>query len=267
MFSTFAIAADAETVIETGKLASAPALDGKADDWSGVSGTEIALTGEGGVDKVTVKAAVVGDMIYFLAQWADATESSNHKPYEWDEASGKYKRSRQLEDRLAFAFPISGDFAANHVGGNVMTTDVWHWKAFRSNEAGLAHDKSHVTSTEETKKAKKFKTEAGGEIYLSRPSDEGDKLYKAQKHKEKVGDVMPSYEVNKEAKGSIADVKAKGVWSNGMWTLEMARKLDTGHADDAVIPASGDVMMAIAAFNDIDGEKHSVSKEITLRVK
>ena len=39
----------------------------------------------------------------------------------------------------------------------------------------------------------------------------------------------------------------------------MARKLDTGHEDDAVIPASGRIPFAVAAFNDVDSGDHSVS--------
>ena len=50
----------------------------------------------------------------------------------------------------------------------------------------------------------------------------------------------------------------------------MSRALDTGHADDAVIPASGTIEIAVAvfdgvAFNVVDGGQHSVSRKLLLR--
>jgi hypothetical protein len=95
-------------------------------------------------------------------------------------------------------------------------------------------------------------------------SDDGDRLYKPLKYDAKQDDVMPRYQVNMTAQGSIADVQAKGVWRNGRWYLEMARKLDTGNADDAVIPAAGNIEIAVAAFNHIGGKNHSVSEKLVL---
>ena len=100
---------------------------------------------------------------------------------------------------------------------------------------------------------------------MRRTSDEGDRLYKPVKYDVKQDDIMPRYEVNLTPTGSIADVLAKGVWRDGRWYLEMARDLDTGHSDDAVIPASGSIEIAVAAFNNVDGRKHSVSEVLTLR--
>ena len=76
---------------------------------------------------------------------------------------------------------------------------------------------------------------------------------------------MPRYQVNTSPTGSIADVKAKGVWRDGKWYLELARKLDTGHADDAVIPAAGEIEIAIAGFNGVSGKRHSVSETLVLK--
>ena len=76
---------------------------------------------------------------------------------------------------------------------------------------------------------------------------------------------MPRYEVNPNPTGSIADVEAKGVWRDGRWYLEMSRKLDTGHDDDVVIPVNGSVEIAVALFNNVNSEKHSVSDVLILQ--
>lgn len=51
--------------------------------------------------------------------------------------------------------------------------------------------------------------------------------------------------------GSKGDLKGKGVWKNGIWTVEIARKLDTREPDDVAFqPSSGDsYKFALAIFN------------------
>jgi hypothetical protein len=65
--------------------------------------------------------------------------------------------------------------------------------------------------------------------------------------------------------GSVADVRAKGVHDGKGWTLELARRLDTGHADDAAIDPGRDTPCAIAILNDELYWRHSVSGVIVLR--
>jgi hypothetical protein len=60
----------------------------------------------------------------------------------------------------------------------------------------------------------------------------------------KAGDRIPYilfYPLNTKWGGSRDDIKGKGVWKNGRWTVEMSRKLNTGHPEDDVIfkPESG----------------------------
>lgn len=258
--------ATAGQMVTAAKMDAAITVDGDIGDWDGIAAMSVPLKGKGGVDKVELRAAVHGDMIYVLAVWDDPTENAAHKPYAWDDASQAYKKTKEMEDRLAINWKMSGNFSANKIDGSEFEADVWHWKAGRSNPAGLAHDKMWKVSKSPFKKAKKFKTPSGGEIYMARMSDKGDRLYSSTKYDKKEQDVMPRYKVNMSATGSIADVKAKGVWQNGRWYLEMARKLDTGNPDDAVIPVGGEIEFAIAAFNSVGGKKHSVSEILVLKI-
>ncbi len=240
-------------------------VDGDPSDWASHRGIVVTLQGNGGVDSVELKAAVRGDRIYLLAIWEDSTESRLHKPYKWDEATGKYKRTQQLEDRFAVSIAMTGDFSANKVDGAEFTADVWHWKASRSDPAGVAHDKMWRVSRSTFPKAKEFKSPDGSTMYMRRMSDKGDRLYKPLKYTTRQDDVMPRYRVNLKPSGSIADVQAKSVWKNGRWYLEMSRLLNTGNADDAVIPRTGEIKIAVAGFNDVDGNSHSTSEIIVLR--
>jgi hypothetical protein len=45
----------------------------------------------------------------------------------------------------------------------------------------------------------------------------------------KQGDEIPGYTLHTEWNGSFADVKTKGEWKNGKWTVVVSRTLKTGN--------------------------------------
>jgi hypothetical protein len=80
--------------------------------------------------------------------------------------------------------------------------------------------------------------------------------------KEKAGERLPSFELQKSPAGSIADVAAKGRWAAGKWSLEFSRKIDTGYADDAQFAAGRKLLGQIAVFNRGADENKSVSEPL-----
>ena len=62
-----------------------------------------------------------------------------------------------------------------------------------------------------------------------------------------VGTVIPSILIDRPESGDRADVVGIAQWNSGRWTLELARKLDTGSANDVAI-RSGDLLW-VAAFD------------------
>ena len=257
--------AEEPQILAAQSAGSAITVDGDLGEWNAVEGIIVPLTGKGGVDSVELKAAVRGDRIYIMALWDDTTESRLHKPYQWDEATQAYRRTKQLEDRFAITLAMTGDFSESKLSGAEFTADVWHWKASRSDPAGVAHDKMWRVSRTAFPKAKEFRGDQGETIYIARPSDKGDRLYRPVKYTERAEEIMPRYEVNLSATGSIADVEAGSVWRDGRWHLELSRKLDTGNPDDAVIRNAGQIEIAVAAFNDVDGRYHSTSGKVILQ--
>ncbi|MDX1776473.1 MAG: ethylbenzene dehydrogenase-related protein, partial [Desulfobulbales bacterium] len=61
--------------------------------------------------------------------------------------------------------------------------------------------------------------------------DAGETAYRINLISEYRGDTLPRY-VLEEPRGSRSDVRAKGAWQNGRWTIEFGRKLLTGNSDD-----------------------------------
>ena len=259
----FVGAASPET-LEVKKLSQAPRLDGDGSDWAGTPGFEVPVKGASGDQSVILKVGYFDDTFYWLATWKDSTKDDTHKTFSWDKAAGKYVTGKDREDRFAVSFGMDGDFDASKLSGKEFRADVWHWKAARSNPVGLAHDKMWIISRKKLQRAREWKAADGQSVWLARPSDSGSKLYKSKRYTEFAGQSVPKYIVSQNVSGSVADVKAKGDWKDGVWTLEMARKLDTGHADDVTFEVGRSYQFSIAVFDHRGDDKHSVSAVFTL---
>jgi hypothetical protein len=160
------------------KADAAPTLDGVADDavWQGAPAVDLSF-GKGanfaGTGKTTgtLRAVRVGDMLYMVLQYADATHSQQRSPYV-KQADGTWMKlkdpddkggdnNRHYEDKAAFIWPINnsiadfesdGCFAACHDDeppkpyGNKYTEsegelgDIWHIKSVRTGPVGQIDD-------------------------------------------------------------------------------------------------------------------------------
>ena len=68
-------------------------------------------------------------------------------------------------------------------------------------------------------------------MYLQRAGDKGKPPYRSEIKLDYQGGNVPQYQKHTPL-GSRADIRAKGVWRNGHWTIEFERSLNTGHPDD-----------------------------------
>lgn len=65
------------------------------------------------------------------------------------------------------------------------------------------------------------------------------------------GDIVPGWRLRSEAiTSSRNNVEARGVYSDGGWTVELRRKLNTGNDDDAQFSRNTDVPFAFAYFDN-----------------
>lgn len=228
-----------------------------AKNWVGDNTTK--------VTEVSLQAMRTDTHIYFLASWADDSKDDQHKPWKWEggEKDGSYIKGPEREDRLALSFPISGEFSNNKLSHTDMVHDVWHWKAARTNPAGLAHDKRHVISTiEPTGKFSTHYDAEGNKAYVARPSDPGGSPYSTNKIDPFVyqGASQPHYLPVTPEGQDARDISAKGEWKDGRWTLEFARKLDTGHdKSDTVFDPASNSKVALAVFDHSGDHFHAVS--------
>lgn len=245
-------------------LAKSPVIDGSGDDWQDVKAVTIPLhksipNAKTAVTQVKLKAGIFDEEVFFYAEWDDPTESLQHKPFVWDDAQQKYVEGSQREDRFAMEFRMAGDYSTDWLSGKSFTTDMWHWKAARSNPTGYADDQRTVISQDKLLRAYETKTSEGKPLYILRPWDEGDMPYITKRYSQKQEAIMPKYVINPEAKGSTMDIQAKGSWHDGQWHLELKRKLNTGHDDDVVFVRGQSVPGGIAIFESSDNDDHAIS--------
>ena len=127
------------------------------------------------------------------------------------------------------------------------TIDMWHWKGVRSNPVGMFDDQfvDHTRDPKANKNwGRKGDVKTGGgyknnhnkaktnPAYMNPSMNEDNKywVYDDTKvkfvDKFKAGAVIPGIVVSPFT-GPRGDIKAKGVWANGVWTIELKRKLVT----------------------------------------
>lgn len=274
--------------------------------WESAKAIEVPFVGkekfQGKQATVTTRAAYAGDRVYFLFKWKDPTMSVTKGAWLYD--GEKWTHQKGDEDRISLLFEINriNNFATKgcaivcHVpqgatsakGGRFGTAtaaekgDLWHWKAARSDPAGVVED-GYLTMIGEKEGGRKGDAGAGGDVKnetedKSKPKSmpaPGKNLGKngillaedAVEIKDyagfKAGDVI-TYRMPTKHEGSRADIPVVSRYADGAWMVMASRKLDTGHEDDAPFNTRKNYNFAMALFDDSADENSYDSEVITL---
>ncbi len=229
-------------------------IDGRADEAFWARATAVTSRDPvAGID-ITLKAAHNGEKIFLLATFADETENREHRTLTWDAAIGAYINGPEREDVLVLKWSM----VSYPVGLTLRETvpyqaDIWFWKAMRTDPSGYADDKMHLYRGDKMKDAIMLVSRDGTVFYLSRPGDSGDAAYHTTLYTAFKGERVPKY-AQQQPGGSRADIRAKGVWRDAAWTIEFARALDTGHADDVRFTVGDRHPFAVSRY-EIAGRK------------
>ncbi len=193
-------------MIVAANVATPPTLDGNANDaaWAAAKPISVALSGgmnfAGGKGETTatIKAVYSGDMVYFLIQYADPTNSIRRGPFQ-KQADGTWKKlvdpadkggddNVYYEDKWAMiwnsnnsiaGFDKMGCAVACHAGepgkpfGNKYTStagelgDMWHMKGSRTGPLGKVDDQylDHTRFDAKTDPNAGRKSDPGGPEY------------------------------------------------------------------------------------------------------
>jgi hypothetical protein len=214
------------------KIEEAPVVDGISNEqeWKNA---QVIVTHDKVADiDITLRALYTDQEIFFLVSFPDPDESRTHKSWVWDEVQEIYRIGSDREDIFIFKWNIEeipcdlSIYADNHY-----KADIWFWKACRTDPLGFSDDKVQILSIAEIEDSVKLTSKRGVAMYLLRKGDRGEAVYKTKLPVEYEGDMLPRFTYQIPS-GSRADIRAKGFWQKGIWTIEFARSLNTGNNDD-----------------------------------
>ncbi len=204
----------------------------------------------------------------------------------------KYLPASRLDEAASWDKPKSADEIAElKAAGHFL--DLMQWRAARSNPVGMADDgyvldyrlfdagrKMFSWNVDRKTVTPKYMFDAAKVgIKSLTVADIGDTSKPHAVIKEtnaapsdpgagwKDGDVLPGRLLTTETEGSAGDNDSvKGVWKDGAWTVEFARKLDTGHPeDDKILKTPGVYTIGLAVHDDnVTTRFHQVSFPLTL---
>lgn len=243
-------------IIIAARVDQPPAIDGDSTEAAWARARSITLQDKVTKIGITLKAIHTQKAIFFLVRYADATEEREHKTLIWDEELEFYKTGPTREDSFVFKWNMEPDPVDLTLSANrPYQADIWYWKAARTDHAGYADDKMQLYTAHNQKKSKKMLSKDGRLFYLRRSGDNGNAAYKAKAQQGFTRKTQPQFEFVKPT-GSRADVHAKGIWKNGAWTIEFARQLQTGHADDIAFDLKGRYQFGISVY-EIAGRRQN----------
>jgi len=238
----------AEQTLQVSPADQPPVIDGLDNDsaWQNTAGiTTFDTTGK---IPITIRSVYSDDEIFFLVIFPDPDESRTHKSWLWNQERGFYTVGTDREDIFVFKWNMESEPVDLSIyADNTYTADIWFWKACRTDPVGYADDKSHYLSTTNDRYATEIISRTGKSMYLLRTGDQGTSAYNINLISDYQGNLLPRYTVHAPS-GSRGDVRARGKWQDGRWTVEFGRRMTTGNEDDVQFNKTGIYLFGVSRY-------------------
>lgn len=225
-----------------------PIVDGDSADAAWEKAQPIVTHDDQADIDIVLRAVYTANEIFFLVDFPDPDESRWHKSWVWDKDREIYKVGVDREDLFVFkwnmrAQPLDLSLKAN----KPYKSDVWFWKACRTDPVGYADDRMQLLSSVSMKGSSELIDGKGRKMYLLRSVDGGKAAYQTLLPSEYGGYTLPRFK-NVLPTGSRSDVKAKGIWRDGNWMVEFGRALNTGNDDDVAFDTKKSYQFGVSRF-------------------
>jgi hypothetical protein len=262
---------------------------------------------EGNIIAQKVRSVYTKDEVFFLFEWHDYNKSMDKNAWKFTGGKWVKQKANEDRIGMVWEINRIDKFATKGcavlchnepknteewyyaVSSPTEKADLWHWKSVRSNPVGYTED-GYVTAnpSKEPEKGRKRDAGSGTKAKSNRTKDKKGPAYMQDPSKEssipgsllvsesvkindgsifKEGDEIPGYMLHTEWKDSFADIKTKGVWENGKWTVMMQRKLRTEYDDDVQFNTKKTYPFALALFDNSGDHDSYNSEPLKLRFK
>jgi hypothetical protein len=250
----FSAALSAETSYLVKHVDSMPVIDGDGSDEQWTKATDIQVIDVIANHEIHFAAIHDGESIAIRIQYPDQTENRDHKALIWNDSKGMYETGPSREDTVVLKWPINPMYKDIRLNSNEpYQADIWYWKSFRTDPVGFADDKIQIYSKIPNKKATRLRSQDGSLFFLQRRGDSGSSSYQTRVLLDKEDPQQAKYD-HRQPSGSRADIRAKGQWKDGVWTVELLRKLDTGNDDDVRLGTEHSSLLGLSRY-EIAGRK------------
>lgn len=231
-----------------------PDVDGNEDDEAWSQAVAVNTHDSVANKAIRLKSVHTDQELFFLVQFQDPSEERQHKTLIWNHDLELYQVGPQREDSFVFKWSMEPKpLDLTLTSDQPYRADIWYWKAARTDHAGHADDKMQVYSRHRQNKAKRLLSKNGQLFYLRRMGDKGSAAYETLIHDAFIGHQTSQFKFL-QPQGSRADIRAKGDWHAGLWTIEFARKLKTGQIDDLLFKRSEQYRFGVSIY-EIAGRK------------
>lgn len=222
----------ADQVVKSYKVSHEPVIDGleSEDIWDKID----PVTTYDSVARldINIKSVYTDTSIFFLISFLDNNKNISHRSWVWNKETERYDPGNDREDVVVLKWKLDDSTKDLSISSDeTYTSDIWFWKACRTNPLGFSDDKIQRLLDKHVKGSLGVTSKTGLKRYLYRKGDHGTSAYKTQIFVDYAGDVIPRYTL-RQPELSRADIRAKGVWKDGQWTIEFKRALVTGNNDD-----------------------------------
>ena len=221
-----------EQVLVSKSVDRPPVIDGQGTDKVWEAAKVLTTFDSRAKISLEIKSVHTATDVFFLVSFPDRDESRRHRSWVWNKDLEMYDEGPDREDVLVFKWKLNQSTADLSLASDQSyEADIWYWKAARTDPQGFADDKIQRLSSYQTRDSHSLTSKTGTPMYLKREGDVGGSAYKTNIYVDYRGDVVERYS-HRPPTGSRGDVRAKGEWREGRWTIEFARALVTGHGDD-----------------------------------
>jgi hypothetical protein len=211
---------NSKCIINVEKLNVVPFLDGASLDscWQKLKEYNLGVSNKDKGGGLYFQVCRSKGKIFFKLNFHAKSRRDTYQCWHWDPVIQAYTLGEEEEETICIIISNKSS----------RLSDVWVWRSARTNPVGTLDD-----------------------LYMGDGKkiipDSGQLSWYGRFFGNYAGVVLPRF-YNRVPVGSVADVTAVGIWRNNTYTIEIARKMNTGNSDDLIFKSGDEYFIQIFRY-------------------